>query len=145
MEERDVLGGRLWTGLHGFAVTARGSVFLHFPLLVLALAGYPSLFRKRPLETVAMALFTLALLVLNSRFRNWQGDAAYGPRYMLPVLAVASLPALEALGWIRTRLRPGRASPPPPLVALVLLASVRLQLYVNALPFFAFQLTRNEM
>jgi len=144
-EERDVLGGSLWTGLHGFAVTARGSVFLHFPLLVLALAGYPSLFRKRPLETVAMAVFTLALLVLNSRFRNWQGDAAYGPRYMLPVLAVASLPALEALGWIRARLRTGRGLAAATLVALVLLVSVRLQLYVNALPFFAFQMTRNEI
>jgi hypothetical protein len=144
-EERDVLGGSLWTGLHGFAVTARGSVFLHFPLLVLALPGYPSLFRKRPLETVAMAVFTLALLVLNSRFRNWQGDAAYGPRYMLPVLAVAALPALEALGWIRSRLRTGTGLAAATLALLAFMWSVRLQHYVNALPFFAFQLTRNEI
>ena len=145
VEERDLLGGDLLTGLYGFTLSAQGSMLLHFPLLLFALAGYPAFFRKRPAETAAIVTFTVALLLVNSRFKNWQGAAAYGPRYMLPVLPIASLPFLEVLGWIRERRRPAAGALAAAVIALVLASSVLLQHYVNALPFFAFHFARNAV
>jgi hypothetical protein len=144
-QERDVLGGDLLTGLRGFATSARGSILLHFPLLLFALGGYPAFFRKWPMETLALAASSLSLLLLNSRFANWQGDACYGPRYMLPVLPLASLPLVEVLAWIRARLRTAGGLAAAAALAVVLAGSVVLQLRVNALPFFAFHYARNAV
>ncbi len=145
VEQRDVLGGSLLAGLRGFAASPQGSVFTHFPLMIFALAGYPAFFRKRPAETTAIVVTSLGLLLLNSRFGNWQGASCYGPRYMLPVLPVASLPFVEVLEWIRHRLRTARGAVAAGVVALVLVRSVLLQQAVNALPFFAFQYARNAV
>jgi hypothetical protein len=40
------------------------------------------------------------LLVVNSAFRNWQGAACYGPRYLLPIAPIPSLPFIHVLGWL---------------------------------------------
>jgi hypothetical protein len=144
-EERDVLGGDLLTALRGFAVSAHGSLLLHFPLLVFALAGYPAFFRKWPIETLAIGASSISLLLLVSRFANWQGAACYGPRYMLPVLPLASLPRVEVLAWMRARLRTAPGLLAAATVGLVLAGSLFLQHEVNALPFFAFHYARNAV
>lgn len=141
--ERDLLGGDLGTGLRGYFFSAQGSVFTHFPLFLFALAGYPAFLRKRPAEAAAIVVMFGAFLLLNGRFKNWQGALCYGPRYLLPILPIASLPFLEVLGWIRHRLRTARGGLAAGVVGLVLAYSVVLQHFVNALPFFAFDLSRN--
>ncbi len=145
VEERGILTGSLLTGLHGFLVSAQGSVFTHFPPLFFALAGFPAFLRKRPMETTLITVAFVALLLLNSQFRNWQGAACYGPRYMLPVLPVASLPFLEVLEWVRGRWRTALGAAVGLALAGVLGWSAVLQDDVNALPFFAFHHARNAV
>jgi hypothetical protein len=144
-QERDVLGGDVLVGLRGFAASPRGSIPWHFPLAVLALAGYPAFFRQRPAETSAILGFTLSLLLLNSSFANWQGDACYGPRYMLPVLPLFALPAVEVLGRMRRRLATAAGKLAAAAVLVVFAVSALLQHEVNALPFFAYHNARNAV
>lgn len=136
--ERDLFQGDLWAGLRGFLVDPQRSVFLHDPLLVPALAALPAFARRRPVEAAAAWLPLLAFLLLHARTMNWAGHWSYGPRYLLPVLAPATLPALLGLEWLRARWRtlPGAAL--STALALGLAISLWLQVQVNALGFFTY-------
>jgi hypothetical protein len=141
--EKDLLGGDLGTALRGFLVSAEGSLFTHFPPFFFALFAYPAFFRKRPAEGATIVVLLVALLLLNGRFRNWQGSVCYGPRYLLPLLPIASLPFLQVMEWIRGHLRTAAGVAAAAVVAIVLAGSAWLQHAVNTLPFFTYDLTRN--
>jgi hypothetical protein len=78
------------------------------------------------------------MLILQSKLLNWQGIWGYGPRYMLSVLPLASLPFIYTLEYLSANRRRWWAMSGSALMALLLLYSFSLQLKVNALPFFAF-------
>ena len=66
---------------------------------------------------------------------NWRGESSYGPRYLLPILPILSLPFLEYLKWLgnlpqiaKSVLATGTAT--------LLACSLLLQMCVNTLPFF---------
>jgi hypothetical protein len=95
----------LSVGLFGFLFSPGKSVFLFAPPLALALASIPKLARTNSGLGVLSAGLLLVQLFFFARYTQWEGGYSYGPRYLVPVIAVACLglgPVLaSARPWIR--------------------------------------------
>lgn len=76
----------------------QGSVFLHFPLLVVAAFGARRFMRLYPDESIFLGgclIATYALVAPESG--PWRGELAYGPRFFVPFLPLLALPAVSVL------------------------------------------------
>lgn len=96
----------LLTGLFGYIFSPGKSIFIFAPLLLLAIAGWRTLWRRnRGLATVAL-LAPITYMLFFARYTQWEGGYSYGPRYLVPALALGGLalgPALErSERWVRT-------------------------------------------
>lgn len=91
----------LATGLLGFLMSPGKSIFLFSPPILLALLGLPRLWRRdRGLAVVAAAAPVVYLLFF-ATYTQWEGGYCYGPRYLVPALALLGLgigPALAPIG-----------------------------------------------
>ena len=89
----------LSTGLLGFLVSPGKSIFLFSPPILLAMLGLPRLWRRdRGLAFVAAAA-PIVYILFFATYTQWEGGYCYGPRYLVPALALLGLgigPALEA-------------------------------------------------
>jgi hypothetical protein len=123
-------------GLYGFLLAPRFSIFLHFPPLVLALFGLRRFARAHPFDTVVVFASLATFLLFLAKLPSWAGEWTYGPRYLLFVLPLASLPALAfAESLIEKRHAwPARAVAAAALAALGY--SAYLQVQVNRLPYY---------
>ncbi len=88
----------LYTGLLGFLLSPGKSIFLFSPPILLAMMGLPRLWRcDRGLAVVAAATPVVYLLFF-ATYTQWEGGYSYGPRYLVPALALLGLgigPALD--------------------------------------------------
>jgi len=88
----------LITGLLGFLVSPGKSIFLYSPPVLLAFAGLSRLWRRdRGLALVA-GLTPIVYLLFFATYTQWEGGYCYGPRYLVPAVALLGLgigPALE--------------------------------------------------
>ncbi len=117
---RDALWGfasPLATGLLGLLLSPGKGFFYYAPVLVLAIFGARALLvRDRSLALLLLGVCGGALL-LHARWWAWHGDNAWGPRYLVPALPLASLLAAESLRGLRPR-RDARTATVVALVAL---------------------------
>jgi hypothetical protein len=99
-EGRDLTFGfntPLLTGLYGLLLSSGKGVFWYNPTLVLGMIGLPAFMRRhRGPAWVAIALM-LGGLLLHARWWAWHGDWSWGPRFLMPVLPFAFLPAAGML------------------------------------------------
>ena len=126
--------------LHGFFL-ARGNhnVFLHYPLLLFAIAGLPRFCRRYPQEAgLIYGMFTLCLLGVVSLFSSWSGELCYGPRYLVHAAILASLPFIETMEIMRERIRSVAGVAFAIFTALTLAVSARLQINVASCNYFAY-------
>ena len=122
--------------LAGFLFSKQRSIFLNFPLMIFALPGWLTFGKQHRFDAITALFFGGVLLVINAAFRNWQGNSCYGPRYLLPVAPILSLPFIHVLEWL-ARSRDKICKPAVGSVMIgALLYSFVLQVEVNTLPFF---------
>ncbi len=131
-----IFSGHLFSGLTHFLFDPQFSIFLYFPLLTLALFGYASFFKKFRRDASFFLAIGGVMLLVNSKLLAWCGGWGYGPRYLLVILPLLSLPFLEVLEWLWEQQKNKKAMMVGGIIALVLLMSLKLQMNVNALPFF---------
>lgn len=137
--------GRIADGLWGFLFAPRFSVFLYFPLLIFALAGLRAFAaRHRPDLRVMAALFVPLFLYL-AMTPTWAGEWSYGPRYLLPMLPVLSLPSLAFADRLVERIGTWRARAWAACAVAVLGFSAHLQAQVNRLPFWTYYNVREAL
>ena len=80
-----------YVGLTGFLVSPGKSVFLYSPLLILAIFGIRSLWKRdRGLATICAGL-PITYLLLYMRYTQWEGGYCVGPRYLLPSITVSCM------------------------------------------------------
>lgn len=115
--------------LYDYLVAPGFSLFLHFPLLVLAVFFARRFYRRYPVEAVLGAVCAASLLGVFLVFES-VGEWCYGPRYLLSVLPILALPALMAL-QMGKHLVNG-------VTAAALLFSVFCQWHIHTRPFFMF-------
>jgi hypothetical protein len=88
----------LGTGLLGFLVSPGKSIFLFSPPILLALLGLPRLWRRDRGLAVLAAAAPVVYLLFFATYTQWEGGYCYGPRYLVPALALLGLgigPALK--------------------------------------------------
>ena len=135
--------GSLYDGLWGFLFAPRFSVFLHFPPLAFALVALPRFFARHRLDALAMLSIFLVFLLFLAKLPSWAGEWTYGPRYLLPMLPVLSLPILAFADDLLDRMRTWRARAWAATAIVVLAYSGYLQTRINLLPFFTYYYARD--
>lgn len=123
--------------LIGFLSRMDRSILLHFPPLAFSFFGIVAFARRNRFELAfAYAIFGVFLLFI-AHFSNWSGDWCYGPRYLLFILPVISMPLLPVFDWICEQAKSAAAIAAGVLILAVLLVSAKLQINLNSLPFFS--------
>lgn len=82
--------------VYGLLLSPGKSVFVYSPVLLVAVAGWPSFYRRHPQLAVALVCLWV-LLLFSLRISVWTGGLTWGPRFLLPLLPLSLLPALELL------------------------------------------------
>lgn len=88
---RDALydfGTPLLSGLYGLLLSPGKSVFIYVPILILSAFGCREMYRRCRSETWYVILFSAGLTLLYSKWWAWHGDWAWGPRFLLPCVAL---------------------------------------------------------
>ncbi len=95
--------GAMFTGLYGFLFSAGKGVFLFSPLMVLFPVAARSLWNDPTRRRVAVwALLLLgAQLLMYSKWWDWSGDDAWGPRFLIPATMVC-LAVVAASSYLRS-------------------------------------------
>lgn len=90
-------------GLQGLLTSPGKGLLITSPTILLAFIGFPKFWQTYRREAIAIGGLFLTFLLVYSTRRGWHGGACWGPRYLLPVLPLMMLPALEVV----KRWRPG--------------------------------------
>ncbi|MDX1592975.1 MAG: hypothetical protein R3298_01920 [Gammaproteobacteria bacterium] len=139
----DLFAGDAGEAIRGFLVDPQRSVFLHFPLLIFAVWGVRQFWRRRPHEAVLICAIFLGYFLLYAKFIDWKGEWSYGPRYLLFVLPVLSLPFLVVLDAVHREGGRWHSLLLWALLVPVVAAGVASQVLVNSLDFFAYYQFKN--
>jgi len=134
----DRFGMNPMAALHGFFLgRGNANAFVHYPVFVFALFGMKRFAKKFPVDLcLILSLFGLITLGLAS-YSGWQGGSCYGPRYLLLVLVIGSLPFLEVIDRMFS-FQPLMKWCAIGVVASVLGWSLVMQVYMNSLDYFSF-------
>jgi hypothetical protein len=137
--------GALLDGLWGFLFAPRFSIFLYFPLLVFALAGWRRFAERHRVDAVVILSIFGAYLLFLAKVPSWAGEWSYGPRYLLPLLPLLSLPFLTFADDVLDRIRTWRARAWAVAAIATLAYSAHLQVQVNRLPFWIYYNARTAL
>lgn len=92
-------------GVFGLFLSPGKGLLWYAPICIVALFGLRLSYNLQRRYTLTVLLLTAAHLAIYARFEFWSGEAAYGPRYLLPLLPafVALLSPVLAVGrqWMR--------------------------------------------
>lgn len=91
-------------GLYGLLVSPGKGVFLYSPLLLLALAALPIFYRRHRTLVLLLGAWWLSYLAFYAPYNFWTGGVNWGPRFLLPLLAVSLLPLAALLSEPQVRL-----------------------------------------
>ena len=75
-------------GLFAFLFSPGKSILLFCPAVVLAVGGLPRLWRRNRGLAIVCTFVPLVYLLLFSHYSSFEGSYSYGPRYMVPSLAL---------------------------------------------------------
>ncbi len=134
-QEKHFLSGNPVGGLYGYLFDTQKSIFLYFPLLFFVLFRFRSFLKKYTLEYGFVLVVFLVFYIINSLFINWRGDWCYGPRYLLFVLPLLSLPVLKLFESDKTTTVPLTSRILKAAMVLTMLVSVLCQISVNLMTF----------
>lgn len=143
--EAHPMSGDLLTGISGYLFDPQYSIFITFPVLILAFFGYPFIFRRNRAITIFILSLSLVVILACAKFVNWSGGWSYGPRYLLSVLGLLSLPCVLVFEWMEKNIRRIPVCLSAIAVAALLLYSVYLQTLLNSLPFFTFYYVKDTL
>jgi hypothetical protein len=113
------------SGLYGLLLSSGKSLFIYAPILLASLRVLPGWYRARRRDLCLLAIPTLFILAVSARWWAWNGDWAWGPRLIVPIIPLLALPLLS---WLE---RPGRAR----RISILLLACAGLYVQLLGLAF----------
>jgi hypothetical protein len=118
--------GDLLEGLDGLLLSTGKSLFLYSPPLILALPGLRDWWRTRRPDALLIAAITVTVVVAAASLERWDGDPAWGPRLLVPLVPLLAWPACD---WLR-RTWPRRRA----LLSLLVAAGISVQILGMAFP-----------
>jgi hypothetical protein len=90
----------LGRGLEGLLVSSGKGLLWYCPLIVVALALWPLLLRRRRAEGLLVLGVVLPTLLVVATYPIWWGGICWGPRYLVPLLPLALLPLAYVHEWL---------------------------------------------
>jgi len=135
---KPIFSGNILSGLWLLLFSVQGSILLNFPILIFALFGYRHFFKSYRADAFLVLTNGLVLFLLYAKMLNPLGTWCYGARYMIVLLPLLSLPFIFTLEFLLYNWRRWWAVVCLAGLALTLSYSFKLQLNVNALPFFTY-------
>lgn len=87
----------LWEGVLGLLASPGRSLLLFAPPLVLSLIAARRIWRLQPQLLSVLTVTVTPVFLLYAKFESWSGDWAWGPRYMVPLIAPLLLPGVVYL------------------------------------------------
>jgi hypothetical protein len=87
--------GPIPVGVFGLLVSPNSGIIFYSTPVLLGLVALRRFVRQRPFEALLVGLLTLIFLVLYGGYYYWAGLAAFGPRYLVPLLPFLLLPAVD--------------------------------------------------
>ncbi len=93
-----ILSDHPLTGLVGLLLSPGKSVLLYSPPLIAALLALPAFVRWARWEALLVLGLAMAQIGLVAPLVFWHGDAAWGPRYLVPAIPFLLLPLAAWLG-----------------------------------------------
>jgi len=117
------------------------NIFIHAPSLLIALFGLPAFLRRNRSEALLLLTVSAVIFVGVIPFSSWAGEWCYGPRYLLPIVLIGTLPRIEVGEWL---LRAPRRTMVPItiLIGVILIWSFTMQVRINSLHYFTFHRTQ---
>lgn len=88
--------GPIIVGVFGLLFSFNTGIIFYASPVLLSLFGLRRFVRTRAHETMLVALLALVMLILYGGYQYWAGLAAYGPRYLVPLIPFLLLPTLDA-------------------------------------------------
>jgi hypothetical protein len=85
----------LWVGLPGLWASSGKGLLWYCPPVVLGLAGFVPLARRRLSATILLSGVSGLYFLVHSIYNHWHGGGAWGPRLILPIVPLLVLPAAE--------------------------------------------------
>jgi hypothetical protein len=82
----------IWVGLYGNLLSVGRSLWLYSPPLILVFFAFTSFYRKYRAEALLFVAIAVVYLAVYSTYGFWDGGWAYGPRFLLPVVPLLTLP-----------------------------------------------------
>jgi hypothetical protein len=113
------------------------NVWVHYPMILIALLGIQRFVKKHRVDALFVYVIVLVVFVPICCFST-VGAWCYGPRLLLLALILGALPFLEVLQWIREGWNI-KSTGMAILCLGVLGISLKLQINVNSLDYFAHQ------
>lgn len=83
--------------IYGLLFSPGKGLFVYSPVMLLSLIGFRCFSRKRRAEAFLVGGTLLVVLGLYSSLGDWYGGLAWGPRFLVPVLPLLTLPIAEVL------------------------------------------------
>lgn len=96
----------LLSGAHGLLFSSGKGLFFYVPATAAACAAMPVFIRRHRDEGILAVVVAIALVATFSKWNQWHGDFAWGPRFLVPLMPFVALP-LGALRdtWLTNRRR----------------------------------------
>lgn len=92
-----------WEGFFGFFFSVGKSIFIFDPLLIVAMILWPTFWRRDRFAAVFIVLILIFLLLINAPFSYWT-DETWGPRKLVPIIALLHVPLVELWSFKRSQL-----------------------------------------
>ena len=144
-QEANFFSGSLAEGLWGNLTAPDKSIFVYYPLVLLALGGWCLFWRRWRVESCLILACFVSLLLAVSKVTNWGGHWCYGPRYLIAGLPLVSLPAVVAFDELWQRRKRWVVKVAMVLIALILGVSVWMQTEVNRLDYMTYYEVREVL
>ena len=84
-----------WIGFAGMIMSPGKGVIWYSPVVLFALVALPRFLRRQQLAGLLASSIVVISMLPYAFVRDWYGGDAWGPRFVVPVLALLVLPAIE--------------------------------------------------
>ncbi len=84
----------LFFGIWGYLFSPSKSFFLYSPVALFALWGWKRFFGRHRPEALLFIGITVVTVCLYASWWAWHGDWSWGPRFLVPLVPLAALPAV---------------------------------------------------
>ncbi|MBI3365757.1 MAG: phospholipid carrier-dependent glycosyltransferase [Ignavibacteriae bacterium] len=87
----------LYVGLFGLLLSSGKGLIFYAPIVVVGFVSFRELYRRFSPEVLLWMAIIGVNVLLHAKYIAWAGDGSWGPRYLVPILALVILPAGEVL------------------------------------------------